>query len=133
MSVLIGGPSARFIRRKGDICAAFQYVNDEPAMCLFPAIKRANSGAFIICESAAYQYTDDRHLISQAMNASEVMGMDNTKHTVMRIADCILVWMDDLLMMPPKPDDLVEDAAQKALAAEATFTVNGESKTFEVH
>jgi len=133
MPVELGGRTARFIRRKGDICASFQYVNDEPAMCLFPAVKRMNSGAFIICESAAYKYTNERYLMLQAMKASRVMGMDDTKHTILRIADCILLWLDDLLMMPPKPEDMVEHAAQKALAGEATLSINGQSKTFEVN
>lgn len=133
MPVELGGRTARFLRQKGDICASFQYVNDESAMCLFPAIKRSHSGSFIICESAAHKYTNDYYLIQQAMKAAEVMGMDTTRQTVVRIADCILVWLDDLLMMPPKPDDVVEHAAQKALGAEATMTINGESKTFEVH
>lgn len=132
MPVVLGGHTARFLRRKGDICASFQYVNDEPAMCLFPAIKRSNSGAFILCESSAHKYLDDFYLIQQAAKAAEVMGMDNSRQTIVRIADCILVWIDDLLMMPPKPEDMVEHAAQKALAAEATMTINGESKTFEV-
>ena len=101
-------------------------------MCLFPAIKRAHSGAFIICESAAYKYTDDLYLMSQAIKAAQIMGMDDTKSTVIRIADCIMVWMDDLMMMPPKPEDLVEESARKAIAEEATVTINGDSKTFKV-
>lgn len=133
MPIILGGDTARFTRRKGDICAAFQYVNDEPAMCLFPAIKRSHSGSFIICESAAYQYVDTRYLIQSAIKAADVMGMDQTKQTITRIADCILLWMDDLLMMPPKPEDLVEEAARKAQRdAEATLTINGESQTFGI-
>lgn len=133
MPIELAGRTARFTRRKGDVCASFQYVNGEPAMCLFPAVKRSRSGSFIICESAAYQYTDDFYLIRAATKAAEIMGMDDTRQTIVRIADCILIWLDDLLMMPPKPEDLLEHAAQKALAAEASFTVNGVTQDFEVH
>ncbi len=80
--------------------------------------------------NAAWELQATLALITR--KTAEVMGMDNARQTIVRIADCILVWLDDLLMMPPKPDDLVEHAAQKALAAEATMTINGESKTFEV-
>lgn len=134
MPVMLGGHAARFIRRKGDICASFQYVNDEPAMCMFPAVKKMRAGSFIICESSAYKYTDMDYLVQQAMIAAEVMGMDSTSFTISRICDCILLWLDDLLMMPPKPDDVVEHAANKALRdAEATISINGKSQSFEVH
>ena len=129
MPIELGGSKARFIKRKGDICASFQYVNGEPSMCLFPAIRKSREGAFVICESAAHQYVDERYLMKQAMAAAEVMGMDMTGQTVFRIADAILLWMDDLLMMPPEPAGL--DGKQTAIG-EIDVTANGVTHTHEL-
>jgi hypothetical protein len=102
------------VRVFGDIVVAFHWVNGEPAMCLYPKRARALGarGAAIICLSAIHKYAKSNgdpipeYLIPKAIEAARVMGMDETRPTVKRIADAILESVEDLVKMPPEPDSL---------------------------
>lgn len=108
--IQLGGDRAWKQFVKGDIVVSFHWVNGEPAMCLWPKVKRTlHAGAFIICLSAAHKYAKSNgdpipdYLIPQAMEAARVMGMDLTRFTVRRIADAIFEHIPDLVRMPPEP------------------------------
>jgi len=179
MPITIGGNTCRFTRTKGDIAASFQYVNDEPAMCIFPMAKRSNSGSYILCESAVFQLTDNfflqynswlaahitgfgvpkppmyqgQYLSAEQFLASFVRNMpmgtkDQVSHEmelakakateaipkvryITAMADCFLLWIDDLLMMPPKPDDL-QEYPHKRMEGEATLSIDGNKQTVEM-
>jgi Tfp pilus tip-associated adhesin PilY1 len=88
---------------KGDIGIHLRWVNGEPAIVLFPLFRRTGSGAFVVCLSAAHQYTDDDYLIAQSHKAADVMGMGRDKFVIHRIADAINDALVDLCAMPPEP------------------------------
>ncbi|MBP6733360.1 MAG: hypothetical protein KA142_01470 [Chromatiaceae bacterium] len=110
MGVLIGGERAWRKRRLGDLGVAYQWVNGEPAMILFPATRPAyRAGAFVICLSAAHRYAGaDGHpnlgyAIPQAYDAARVMGLSLERGTVRKIIDAIVEGLPDLVEMPPEP------------------------------
>lgn len=115
--VMLGGKNARFQRVKGDIVVSYQYVNDEPAMVLFPKGRSGHGiGAFIICLSAAHKYANNDgyptpYLIEQAAHAAEQMGMGAHYYTIHRVADVILDGLEDLVRMKPEPDGVKEKPA----------------------
>lgn len=112
----LGGKGAWKQRVFGDVVVAFHWVNEEPAMCLYPKFPRmlGNRGAFIVCLSVAHRYAKSNgdpiaeYLIPKAIEAARVMGMDETRATVKRIADAILECIPDLVKMPPEPARLAE-------------------------
>jgi hypothetical protein len=54
------------------------------------------------------------------------------KHpTITAVADAILLWMDDLMMMPPSPEDYGDKVIKKAIG-EASITIDGVTRTHEV-
>lgn len=105
MGVSIDLAKAAFSRLHGDILAIYTWVNDERAMVLLPAHRSAGSPWYIVCESAAYKYDDPRYLARQAAKAAEVLGMDETQSTWVRIATIIHEGLPDLIRMPAAPVD----------------------------
>jgi len=139
--ILIGGKHARFQRRHGDIVASYQYVNGERAMALWPVIRKMRPGAFIVCDSAAWRYSPDHprsewydekgklqcgplYLMQQARVAAHVMGMDDTKPTIMRIASIIAEGLIDLVRLRPERPEDNQNHGRKAIGR-ATLLVNG--------
>ena len=104
MPVTLGGDKSYKQRVIGDIVCSFQWVNGERAMVLFPKHKRAlTNGAFVLCDSAAYKYTDVRYLVAQSFAAAKQMGFDDSKFAAHQIADIIIEGLADLIEMPPMP------------------------------
>ncbi len=125
MPVHIVGAKSYKQRVTGDIVSSYQWVNDEPAMILWPKNPRMqHPGAFVICLSAAWKYTDIKYLIAQAHEAAEVMGMDTTKYIIQRIADVILDGLPDLCEMPPDMSALRDNSVKEAIG-EMTIKDNG--------
>lgn len=114
MGVMIGGPSAYKVRSHGDIGVSFQWVNDEPAMILFPT-RRQGAGAFVICLSAAYLYADSEtgmptpYLAMRMPEAASIMGFDrNDKFAMSKIAKVVVESLPDLVSMPPEPRQAID-------------------------
>lgn len=104
MPVTLGGEKAYKQRVIGDIVCAFQWVNEEPAMVLFPKIKRTlTNGAYVLCLSAAYKYANVHYLVSQSFAAAKQLGFEDSKFSAHQIADIIIEGLPDLLEMPPMP------------------------------
>jgi hypothetical protein len=133
MPVVIGGEKAWLNRVSGDIGIAYHWINDEPAMCLFPVRKRiSTAGAFIICMSAAYKYVNPNghpnlnYMVTAAADAADTMGFSSKDTFIIRkIIDVIADGMGDLLAMPPEPKDLIEKAVRENVG-EMTLTCDGE-------
>ncbi len=87
----------------GDVLMILSWVNDERAMVLMPAHRAKGSPWFIILESASYKYDDPRYLAQQSAKAAQVMGMDETTSTWVRVADIIMNYLPDLIRMPSVP------------------------------
>jgi hypothetical protein len=133
MAVMIGGPKAWKTRQTGDIGVSYQWVNDEPAMILFPARHALpGHGAYVVCLSAAFKYADSKtggptpYLIEAAKHAADVMGMFPDQFTLRRIADVIVDGLPDLVDMPPEPVGFNE-AEHRAIAGEMTIRVDGQT------
>jgi len=120
MPVQIGGAKAWKVRRHGDIGVSFQWVNEEPAMILFPANRSLpGAGAFVICLSAAFKYADSKsgaptpYLIQAAAQAATQLGfMATDTFALRRIADVIVDSLPDLVDMPPEPQQFNAEQAQ---------------------
>lgn len=109
MGMILGGPKAWKIFKKGNIVCAMHWVNNEPAIVLFPHPKPMGAAGYIICLSAAHKYVNSDgyptpYMIQASATAAQVMGLDITKMTISLIADVITEHIEDLVKMPPEPD-----------------------------
>jgi hypothetical protein len=126
MSVLIGGEKAYLQRVIGDIVVSYQWVNEEPAMILWPKMKRLGTkGAFVLGMSSAYKYADMNYLVAKAAEIAEFIGMDASKFTINRIATIIIEGLEDLIHMPPEPIGM--NKAQEQEIGEAKIMVDGKT------
>ena len=126
-----GGGKAWRVRRHGDIGVSFQWVNDEPAMILFP-LCRTLGGAYVICLSAAWKYADSTsgaptpYLVQQSVAAAAQMGFSETdRFAARRVAGIIVDSLPDLVAMPPEPVGLNAETAQNI--GELSLKVDGET------
>lgn len=133
MSVMLGGAKAWKQNIHGDVVASFQWVNGEPAMCLFPLHPRTlNPGAYVLPLESAFKYADAKtggptpYAIRQAATAAEVMGFFPDKFIVTRIVDAFLGGIIDLIEMPPEPTGLNQKDTQAV--GEMMVKVNGVTK-----
>lgn len=135
MSVLIGGDKAWKVRQHGDIGVSFQWVNDEPAMILFPTRRSlGGAGAYVIGLSAAFKYANSRtgaptpYLVQQSMAAAKQLGFSATDTFAgRRIAEAIVDSLPDLIDMPPEPPGI--NAKQAEVIGEMLIKVDGQTVT----
>ncbi len=133
MPVQIGGAKAWKVRQHGDIAVSFQWVNDEPAMILFPARRSLpGAGAVVICLSAAFKYADARtggptpYLIHFSVQAAQQLGFTNSDTFAARkIAEVIVDSLPDLVDMPPEPQQFNQEQAQAI--GEMAIKIDGET------
>jgi hypothetical protein len=105
VSIVLGGPNARFQRVHGDIVASYQYVNDERAMCLWPKHRKSGVTPFIVCDSSAWKYDEPKYLAQQAKVACDLWGFDSSHWY--RIATIIHDGLEDLIRLPPAPEKII--------------------------
>jgi len=133
MPVQIGGAKAWKVRQHGDIAVAFQWVNEEPAMILFPARRSLpGAGAFVIAISAAFKYADSKtgaptpYLVQASVQAAGQLGFSKTDTFAARkIAEVIVDGLPDLIDMPPEPQQLTQ--AQTHAIGEMVIKIDGET------
>jgi len=135
MGVEIGGDKCWKQVVQGDLVGTFTWVNDEPALIITPKAVSIK-GAYIVCMSSAYKYTNIDYLIQQAVACANHIGMDGkSKFTVRRIADLIMNNLQDLCEMPP--EKMVMPKEKGKAVGEMVLKVNGETKIeqemLEVH
>lgn len=121
--IMLGGENALFVRRHGDIAAAFQFVNDEPAMVLWP-IRRTGVAAFIVCLSSAWKYDEPQYLAAQAKVACDLWGFDHMSHWY-RVAKIINDGLGDLVKMPPDPATYQEQKRRAGSIGEMSLEIAG--------
>lgn len=116
MPVMLGGDKAYLTLVKGDLIVSFQWLDDQPAMFMWPKRPRiiGNRGAYCMPLNTMHQYVDPQYAAKQAIIAAEVMGMDVTKATLYRIMDVFHESIQELKDMPPKPLGLTKAQLQKA-------------------
>lgn len=133
MPVQIGGAKAWKVRQHGDIAVSFQWVNEEPAMILFPARRSLpGAGAFVIGLSSAYKYADSRtgaptnYLVQMSVTAAGQLGFSPTDTFAARkIAEVIVDSMPDLIDMPPEPQQFTQE--QQASIGEMVVKIDGQT------
>jgi hypothetical protein len=125
MPVMLGGSKAVQTGIRHGIAYAYQYVNEEPALVMWNPKQPLGSGAFIIGLSSAHKYADDEYLITQSAAAARLMGYSETRYDIMNIAKTIEISIDDLVHMPPEPEE------KMPAVGEAEVTLNGEKFVFE--
>jgi len=126
MPVLIGGDQAHLQRVIGDFVVSYQWINDEPAMIIWPKIKRVlTQGAFVLGLSHAYLYNEPQYLIMKSFEVAKFLGFDDSKFAAHQIADLIIEGLPDLIDMPPaKPT--AEDK-HKEMVGEMLIKVDGQT------
>ncbi|WP_461572049.1 hypothetical protein [Sulfuricaulis sp.] len=107
---MLGGKKAWKQHVSHNLVASFQWINNEPAIVLFPARQSRGKGAYVICLSSAWKYANrdgygTPYLAEQTRVAAEVMGLFADRHTRFQIAEVILNGLVDLISMPPEPTD----------------------------
>lgn len=123
MPIILGGGKCWKVRRHGDICAAFHWINQEPAIVLYPAHRRIGVTPFAIPLDSAYDYAETGHLIEKAALAADLMGFGSDRQTIHRIASIINDALPDLLSMPPEPGSV--DTFGPRQGEEVKFTIDG--------
>lgn len=111
MGFIVGGPSCWKSRQHGDLLVAFHWVNQEPAMVLFPLRRRLGAAAYIIPLESAHTYANREgyptaEAIGKCVVAAQIMAMDTNKSTIHGILTAILDNLEDLVKMPPQPRGL---------------------------
>ena len=123
MGIVVGGPNARKVRRIGEFVLAFQYVNDEEAMVLYPARPSRSAGAFVVCLSSAYKYAGSngyptKYMLEQAVTACKVMDMQPGRSTLRAIIDVIVDGLVDLIEMKPMPAEFEQPMGEVEVQAD---------------
>jgi hypothetical protein len=118
--IQLGGPTARKVITKGDLCCAFHYVNGEETACFYPnpAMRtmdvgnKHRPGAYLVPLSHLHKFDDrgragDLALVEAAAIAARIMGFTaHSKNDVLRIARFMNEMFGELYYMKPKPDSL---------------------------
>lgn len=142
--VELGGERAWLTRTKGDIVCSFQWMHiddidpDAPVacMCLFPAMRQMDVGAYVIPQRNAHEYATSSGeqspaLLGLAFKACAHMGFFPDRMTVHRVMDIVLENLPDLIRMPcDQPSDLNIKRIVQGLEARAT--INGKTIREEV-
>jgi len=127
---ILGGPKARGVRRHGDIIVGYQYVNDEPALVMWPARPSARSGAFVVCLSVAFKYdhkgNPSPYCVEQAFKACEVMCIFPTKQQIHRIVTAIHDNLEELVRMKPEQQDAPQSVGEGKLILPNCKTIDFE-------
>ena len=139
--VEMGGERAWRVRTKGDIVVSFQWLDiggEEPeaCMCLFPALRRMETGAYVIPQANAYAYATrdggatEQH-VGLAFKAAIHMGFFPDKSTIQRIMDAVVENIPDLIEMPSEQPGAL-NIKRAVMGIEATASVNGRTIVSEV-
>lgn len=104
----IGGEYAwkQFI--KGDVMITLQWINDDPSICLFPAVPRIKPSAYVIGLSALFKYVESdghptRYMMEKSIDMAHALGFKPGKDICFRIMEMVLDAAQDLVHMPPTP------------------------------
>jgi hypothetical protein len=142
MGVMLGTETAWKVYRKGDLVASFQWLNDDPAMFIYPVGSlHYKASAFVLPLQSAHKWALNDghpnlpHAVPTAANALNAMGMLVTRDAVRRFIDLVLDGIADLIAMPPEPrHHIVETAVAQTLGelrieAAGRTVVEGEAQS----
>lgn len=147
--VELGGERAWRQRVIGDIVCSFQWLDlraagdttadgaPEPCMCLFPAFRRMETGAYTIPMRNAYAYVDSKgnptpQLLKSAALAAETLGFDmHDRSSIHRMLDIICEGIPDLIDMPLEQPAALE-VRKHRLGIEVTARACGQDLHSEI-
>jgi hypothetical protein len=94
-------------RSYGDIVVVFSWINDERALFLIPRF-RARAPWFVVMEPAAHEWNDQdptmlMMVISRAVKACDVLGIEPTPRNARRIIGIVNDAIPELVRMPSSP------------------------------
>lgn len=132
MPMILGGEKAWKVYSKGDLVVAFHWLNEEPAMFIYP--KNASSmqrTAFVIPIESAFKYANANgyptpYAAQMAHKCAEVLGLFPDRFLVTRIMDVIMEGIVDLIEMPPEPVGL--NAQDTQAVGELLVKVDGQTR-----
>lgn len=107
----VGGQLAyKQFDHRGYHCS-LEWVDGEPAMLIWSSRGGFDAGVFGICISSAAKYADPSGNITpegyiECCRALPVLGKPMLEIEAKTLADCIILWMPDLLHMPYCPADV---------------------------
>lgn len=107
-----------FVRELGDLRLYGTWLwdneeeHDEPALVLVPAHRRFGFKPCVIPLSAAYRYTDPRHLAAISIEFARSLGFDSSlMSSANRIGGIIHDHLLDLIKMPENPTEAIVGAS----------------------
>jgi len=123
-----------FVRELGDIrlYGTWYYDaeldDDEPALVLVPALRQTHGIVpCVIALSAAFRYTDPRHLAAVSLEFAKALGFEDTvMASAHKIGGIIHDHLLDLITMPENPTEAVVGATANVRIA------GGRSRTIEI-
>ena len=125
-------PYDRKVKQYGEFKTWIQYVGDEdrPGICIARTGLGRMTGCWVIDDSMLPLYVDSDGSHSEYMQMiapriAEHIGLYNSKDTAFKIAEAILLAIEDAIAFPPPTYDETPDT-------EVTLNVNGDSITTEV-
>lgn len=119
----------------GDITVWFTWFGEdpresEPCMVLTPTMRTGvgRSSPGVVLLSNLWKYNESpKFLLQTAMRFTQAMGMTDDIRNVHKVADIIYDHLDDLAMMPERPNE------DRFVAADAVLTgEDGRSQEFEI-
>ena len=102
MGVEIDLSKAYLSRVHGQFTAIYTWVNDERALVLLNHC-RSGSPWFIVGESVAWKYDSPAYLAAQARKACDVLDMEPSPNSWLKIATILHEGLGDLIRMPSAP------------------------------
>lgn len=121
-----------FVRELGDIRLYGTWLyheeddDDEPCLVLVPAYRSHGVVPCVVALSAAFKYTDPRHLAKISLEFARALGFESVMAAAHKIGGIIHDHLLDLITMPENPTQAVVGAT-----ANVDFG-NGRKRTVEI-
>lgn len=108
MTVSIDTRKAHLTRVHGDVTAIYTWVNEQRALVLAATYRPGNQfvpGApiYVVLEKNSHAYDDPIQLAHTARKAAQVLGLDESTKSWVKLATIIHEGLPDLIRMPSAP------------------------------
>lgn len=138
--VAFGDERAWLRRVIRDVVCSYQWLHRDdidpdgphPCMCLYPATRRMDTGAYVIPQRNAWAFADNKgnptpHLLGTAFKIALQLGFDrNDRASITRAVDIITEGLPDLIRMPSDQHAALE-VPRPVYGMEATAKINGKT------